>query len=267
MNWEYLTAPQFEQFKEKSKGVAIIPYGCLEKHGNHLPLGTDMMIAQNLAEKASEIEPALVVPIAPYGIISEARHTPGCLSISSKLQYEILEEVCDELARNGYNKIIIINGHGGGTNFLKYFAQSRLEKYHPYIVCIYNAHSRSEAQDQEFLAVNGPMDGSGHADVKESSEICYLHPETVFLDKINLDEVYEQKRLDHFAEAYLYSAIGWYADHPAHIAGNPSLATKEKGKILTDNYVKNLAKAIKTLKDDGVALKLQEEFYSKVNQN
>ena len=109
------------------------------------------------------------------------------------------------------------------------------------------------------------MDGSGHADVKESSEICYLYPETVHLDRIDLSEVYEQKRLDHFAENYLYCAIGWYADHPAHIAGNPSLANKEKGKLLTDIYVSNLAKAIKTLKDDDVALKLQEEFYSKVN--
>lgn len=264
MNWENLSAPEFEKFKQQSKGVAIIPYGCLEKHGNHLPLGTDMMIAKNLAEKASEIEPALVVPIAPYGIISEARHTPGCLSITSKLQYELLEELCDELARNGYNKIIIISGHGGGTNFLKYFAQSRLEKYHPYIVCIYNAHSLTSNQDQKFLDLNGPMDGSGHADAKESSEICYLYPDLVHLDKVDVSEVYEMKRLDHFAENYLYCAIGWYADHPAHIAGNPALANKEKGKVLTDIYVSNLARAIKTLKEDKVALNLQEEFYKKV---
>ena len=74
-----------------------------------MPLGTDMFIAKTIAEKAAEKEPALVVPIAPYGIISEAQHRYGCLSLSSKLQYEILEEVCDQLARNGYKKIIILN--------------------------------------------------------------------------------------------------------------------------------------------------------------
>ena len=52
----------------------------------------DMFIAKNLAIKASEIEPAMVVPIAPYGIISEAQHKIGTLSISSQLQYQILEE-------------------------------------------------------------------------------------------------------------------------------------------------------------------------------
>ena len=265
MNWENLTAEDFREFIKVSKGVAIIPYGCLEKHGYHLPLGTDMFIAKNLAEQACKIEEALVVPIAPYGIISEATHTYGCLSISSHLQYEILEELCDELARNGYHKIIIINGHGGGTNFLKYFAQSRLEKPHDYVVCIYNAHNRSEEQDQKFLAVNGPMDGSGHADVKESSEICYLHPELVHLDRIDQspEQVYELGRLNNFANVGLYSAIGWYADHPHHIAGNPIKATAEKGKILTDIYVENLAKAIKAFKEDDTAIKLTKEFYSK----
>jgi len=218
-----------------------------------------------MAEEATKIEEALVVPIAPYGIISEARHTPGCLSMSSHLQYEILEELCDELARNGYNKIIIIDGHGGGRNFLNYFAQSRLEKYHPYVVCIFEAHYRSYAQDQEFLAVNGPMDGSGHADCRETSEIMYMHPELVHMEDLDQspEQVYDQQRLSNLVEGHLFTPIGWYADHPHHISGNPAKATPEKGEILTRNYVKNLVEAIRALKADNKALALQEEFYKK----
>lgn len=265
MKWENLTASEFKDFIKESKGVAIIPYGCLEKHGYHLPLGTDMFIAQDMANKAADVEPALVVPMAPYGIISEARHTYGCLSLTSKLQYEILEELCDELARNGYHKIIIINGHGGARNFLNYFAQSRLEKKHDYIVFIYQAHMRSDEQDQKFLDLNGPVDGCGHADVRESSEICYLHPELAHMDRVDQskEQVYELGRLNHLAEVGLYSAIGWYADHPYHIAGNPIKANAQKGKVLNDIYVSNLVRAIKALKEDEVSLKLQEEFYSK----
>ena len=100
MKWEDLTVEEFKKSIKLTKGVAIIPIGCLEKHGYHMPLGTDMFIAKNIAEKAAEKEPALVVPTAPYGIISEAQHRLGCLSITSKLQYELLEELCDELARN-----------------------------------------------------------------------------------------------------------------------------------------------------------------------
>ena len=75
MLWENLTVEEFKESLKITKGVAIIPIGCLEKHGYHMPLGTDMFIAKNLAIKASEIEPAMVVPIAPYGIISEAQQS------------------------------------------------------------------------------------------------------------------------------------------------------------------------------------------------
>ncbi len=263
MLWEELTSVEFQDSIKLTKGVAIIPVGCLEKHGYHLPLGTDMFIARDLAKKAAEKEPALVVPIAPYGIISEAQHTAGCLSISSQLQFQILEELCDELARNGYKKIIIINGHGGSTNFMKYFAQSRLEKPHPYIVYVINAHYRTYQQDQDFLKAHGPMEGGGHADMMETSEIMYTHPHTVHLDQLVEEQTRENVRLNHLEENGLYSAIWWYGKYPHHVAGNPYNATAEKGKVLEEMYVNNIAKAIKVVKEDDLALQLQEEFYKK----
>ena len=265
MRWEDLTDIEFKEALKITKGVAIIPIGCLEKHGYHMPLGTDMFIANNISTKASEIEPALVVPIAPYGIISEAQHKIGCLSISSQLQFQILEELCDELARNGYHKIIIVNGHGGANHFVRYFAQSRLEKYHPYIVYVYNAHTRSEAQMKEFLKMNGPLRGSGHADVMETSEIMYTNPNTIHLETIKVEETIELGRNSFLGENGVFSAISWYADHPDHISGDPSDATAEKGKFLTEMYINNFAKVIKIIKDDDVSLKLQEEFYKKCN--
>ena len=261
MKWEYLSVSEFKESINKTKGVAIIPIGCLEKHGYHMPLGTDMFIAKTIAEKAAEKEEALVVPIAPYGIISEAQHRYGCLSISSKLQYELLEEVCDQLARNGYKKIIILNGHGGANNFMNYFAQSRLEKYHPYIVYVYKAHYRTLKQHQDFLKEYGPLNGSGHADMMETSEIMYMHPETVDLSKIDVSQCAPELRNEFLAENGIFTAIGWYGNHPHHIAGDPSNASAIKGEVLTNMYIDNLAKSIKIIKEDDVSLKLQEEFY------
>lgn len=266
MLWEELTVEEFEKSFKETKGVAVVPIGCLEKHGNHMPLGTDLFIARDIAVRAAEKEPALVVPSHPYGIISEAQHTYGCLSISSQLQYQILEELCDELARNGYKKILIINGHGGATNFMKYFAQSRLEKYHPYVVYVINAHYRSAKQEEEFIKVNGPMDGGGHADVMETSEIMYTHPNTIHMDRLVVSETRENCRLNYLEESGVYTGIWWYGKYPFHIAGNPTLATAEKGKLLIDIYVENIVKAIKTIKEDDLSLKLQEEFYKKVEK-
>ena len=266
MLWENLTVEEFKESLKITKGVAIIPIGCLEKHGYHMPLGTDMFIAKNLAIKASEIEPAMVVPIAPYGIISEAQHKIGTLSISSQLQYQILEELCDELARNGYKKIVLICGHGGAKNFINYFVQSRLEKPHPYVVYRYEAHYKTLDQLNEFLKINGPLDGGGHADVMETSEIMHLHPETVHLEKIVVDETRENTRLNELEENGIFTGIWWYAKYPFHIAGNPSLATKEKGKLLEEIYVTNFAKALKIIKDDDLSLNLLEEFYKKCQE-
>ena len=269
MKWENLTAQEFKDAKEVTKGVALIPYGCLEKHGYHLPLGTDIFIGRDIAEKAAEREPALVVPTAPYGIISEARHCEGTLSISSKLQYEILEEVCDELARNGYNKIILLDAHGGGKNFLRYFCQSRLEKRHPYAVFVYECHYRTQQLDDDFEKLHGKMRGGGHADAKESSEIAYLYPELTHLDRIDPsdEQTQEQGRLNDTLINGLFTAIGWYADHPYHIAGDPTGANAEKGKMLNEYYVARLAEVIKAVKEDTKTLELLNEFYTKAEGN
>ena len=264
MKWEDLTVTQFKEALKVTKGVAIIPIGCLEKHGYHIPLGTDMTIARVIAEKATEIEEALVVPIAPYGIISEAQHKLGTLSISSKLQYELLEELCDELARNGYYKIILLNGHGGATHFTRYFAQSRLEKRHPYIVYVINAHYRTVQQYQDFLKLNGgPLLGSGHADLMETSEMLYHQPDCCDMENVIFEQTQDYERAAKTVNHGLFTAIGWYADHPEHVAGYPIGATKEKGKYLTDLYVENLSKAIKHVKNDDSLWNLLLEFYDK----
>ena len=266
MRWEDLTVEGFKEALTLTKGVAVIPIGCLEKHGYHIPLGTDMTIARVICERATDKEDALLVPIAPYGIISEAQHKLGTLSISSKLQYELLEELCDELARNGYYKIIIVNGHGGATHFTRYFAQSRLEKRHPYIVYVINAHYRTVEQYQHFIKnINKePLRGSGHADLMETSEMLYHQEDKCNMNHIVFEQTQDYERGADAANLGLFSAIGWYADHPEHVAGDPTGASKEKGEFLTNMYVENLSKAIKYVKDDDTLWNLTQEFYDKM---
>lgn len=263
MKWEDLTVEEFKDSIKETKGVAIIPLGCLEKHGYHMPLGTDMFIARAIAEKASEIEPALVVPIAPYGIISEAQHRYGCLSISSKLQYELLEELCDELARNGYYKIIFVDGHGGNKNFLQYFMQSRLENNHPYVTYYFDLGNKGNEFWDFFQNKYGKVLGSGHADIFEASAVCAIDSSLMRMDRIQKEETAPLHRLDNVADAGLYTGIGWYADYPCQIAGDPTGADAEKGKDVNKNHINRLVKAIKVVKEDDVSFKLLKEYYGK----
>ena len=124
MHWEELTAAEFQSAIEHSKGTCLLPFGIVEKHGPHLPLGTDLLKVRYEALHAAEQEYAVVFPEYYFGQIFEARHEPGTIAYSTHLQLELLQETTDEMARNGCKKVIIVNGHGGNENLLPFFAQT-----------------------------------------------------------------------------------------------------------------------------------------------
>src|SRR5690349_20161120 len=107
VHWEELTAADFAQGIQKSGGTCLLPIGILEKHGPHLPLGTDLLDLRYTALHAAEQEYAIVFPEYYFGQIAEARHEPGTMSYSHGMQLALLQETTDEMARNGCKKIII----------------------------------------------------------------------------------------------------------------------------------------------------------------
>ena len=119
--WNELTAPDFIKAVELSNGVCILPAGIMEKHGPHLPLSTDMILAREISSRGAQLEYALVFPEFYFGQIFEAKHQPGTVAYSTELVWNMLEETCEEMSRNGIKKIIIVNGHGGNNNLFGYF--------------------------------------------------------------------------------------------------------------------------------------------------
>src|SRR5215470_9058682 len=103
--WEELTASDFRDAIVQSEGVCILPFGILEKHGPHLPLGTDLLNVRYAALHAVEQEYAVVFPEYYFGQIFEAKHEPGTIAYSRDLQLKLLQETTDEMARNGCKKI------------------------------------------------------------------------------------------------------------------------------------------------------------------
>ena len=262
MQWEKMNIDELREGLEKSRGVVLIPIGCLEKHGSHMPIGTDIIIAREMAIRASEMEAALVFPFMPFGIVGEVKHKLGTISLSSNLMYQILTEMCQELARNGFNKIIFVDGHGGNTNFLKYFMQSRLEEPHDYITYYFDVGFKDEAYWQAYQKEFGRVLESGHACEFETSSMLEIDSSLVHMHKINVQETKSLHRLDKLQQAGLYTGIAWYAEYPNQIAGDPSNASKERGEWINARIVNRLVQAIKMVKeDDGVSL--LNEYYEK----
>ncbi len=100
VHWEELTAAEFRSAIEQSKGTCLLPFGILEKHGPHLPIGTDLLKVRFVVLQAAEQEYAVVFPEYYFGQIFEAQHEPGTVAYSTHLQLDLLQETTDEMARN-----------------------------------------------------------------------------------------------------------------------------------------------------------------------
>lgn len=263
MKWEELSVVEFEEAIDKTGGVVLVPIGCLEKHGSHMPIGTDIILAREISLKASELIDVMVFPFMPFGIVGEVKHMLGTISLSSNLIYQMLEELCEELSRNGFNKIIFVDGHGGNHNFLKYFMQSRLEEPHQYATFYFDLGAKDGMFWKEYQEVFGRVHESGHACEFETSSLLALNPSLINLDMIDPEETKSKGLLDHIKEASLYTGIGWYADYPNQIAGDPSNSTKERGEWINTRNINRLVNAIKVVKEDDMTFTLLAKYYDK----
>src|SRR5260370_18143942 len=99
VKWEELTAADFRDAIQLSKGTCLLPFGILEKHGPHLPLGTDLLTVRHASLQAPHHEYAVVFPQYYFGQIFEAKHEPGTVAYSMELQLKLLQETTDEMPR------------------------------------------------------------------------------------------------------------------------------------------------------------------------
>jgi creatinine amidohydrolase len=253
--WNELTAPDFVKAAELSNGVCILPAGVMEKHGPHLPLSTDMILAREISSRGAELEYALVYPEFYFGQIFEAKHQPGTLAYSTELLWKMLEESCEEMARNGIKKIILVNGHGGNNNFFSYFCQAQLAEKKDYTVVFFRPDDSGLATELKQLR---KTDYGGHADEMETSMVYAVRPDLVHADRASSQSGRDQER---FSIPYGYTGIWWYASFPNHYAGDGSQPNKEMGEMILNSRAEQLAELIRFLKTNDSATQLQERFY------
>jgi creatinine amidohydrolase len=233
--------------------------GVIEKHGPHLPLGTDVMAVRALAVRAAQQEYAVVFPEYYFGQINCARHEPGCVSVRPELLNSLLQSVCDEIARNGFHKIVILNGHGGNTQWLHFFCQLQLSERRPYVVHL--AEPRMDEETRRQLEKMRETDVGGHACEMETSGMLAVRPDLVQLDRAGDEDGSAQRRLKGVPD--VFTGIWWYADFPHHYAGDGSPATAQKGELALNAAARALAKILRSVKRDTIVRKLQDDFHEK----
>ena len=255
---EELTAPDFVKAVEKSSKTCIIPIGVFEKHGPHMPLGTDLYMSREYALRAAAKEYTVVFPWYYFSQINEARHQPGTMAYSPELIWKVLQETLDELNRNGFDKIIIVNGHGGNNAFLNYFGMAQLSEPRNYSLYWFRPQDSREVNAKaEALTQHDPLDQ--HAGNSETSEMAAAQPDKIHIDRAGDQSGEDQARMKDLK--FVYSGIWWYAQFPNHYSGDGSKANAEAGELWINHTVGQLVEMIKSVKADTSVPELQKQFF------
>lgn len=256
--FEELTAPDYIKAVGKSAKTCILPIGVFEKHGPHLPLGTDLYTAREFALRAAEQEYTVVFPWYYFSQINEAKHQPGTIAYSPELIWKILQETLDELARNGFEKIIIVNGHGGNNAFLNFFGMAQLAERRPYSLYWFQPTDDPEVVNKaEELTQHDPY--NAHAGNEESSVMKAIQPANVHLERAGQQSGIDQERLKNLPN--VYTGIWWYARYPNHYGGDGTKANAQAGELLINSTVSQLVKMIQAVKKDETVPALQKQFF------
>ena len=252
--WEELTAPDFVQAIHQSQGTCVLPFGIIEKHGPHLPLGTDLLDVRFAVMNAVKQEYAVVFPEYYFGQIFEARQQPGTVAYSLSTQLTLLQETVKEMSRNGCKKIVIVNGHGGNNSLLPLFGQSQLAGPRDYVVYVFGLPNEN-VPGRPALKTKMDM----HAGEVETSNMMVARPDLAHTDRAGQQSGEDQHRLS--LPESVYTGIWWYARFPNHYAGDGTLARKELGEFDQKEWSRQIAEAIKAIKADQESLKLQNQFF------
>ena len=258
VRWEHLTPPDFEKLAREEQ-LCILPIGSLERHGEHMPFGTDALVAHDIACRAAGMEPCVVFPPYWFGQVHEASCFTGTVNFPTDLLCKMLETLLDQIAANGFRKILILNGHGGNTNFLQYFMMSQLDREVDYTLymCFTYGGKRFNGLD----VWEAP--GGGHADELETSVIMAAAPGTVKPEYQRFPEpILPKKDLAHLDG--IYTGLWWYDNFPENVTGTPSAGTPEKGEAALQAAALDLCDKLRAIKADKVLPEMQREFYRRV---
>ncbi len=292
MKWEYLREEEFKGAIERSGGLCVLVLGCLEKHGQHLPVGTDSLKGDKLVELAAERAEVMMFPTTMWlGDVSchhSVEHPENCscygfVSIKTETLLTVLEELCDEIARNGFKKILILGSHGGNGPLMQYFQRSQLYKKKDYITMIGKAYDFGEQlqpanilktwqENPEYLPMLTEEDiktlerfaetgsGGGHGDFRETMLVQGTYPELVREDKFDAEYGRSTGRFTPAPEVNA-TLVGWFANFPNNFSGYaPIGCSRTIGEAAVKMAVDRLVGMFEYLKNDNSGLEVIKDI-------
>jgi len=225
--WQELWRHELEELC-RDRPVVIVSVGSVEQHGPHCPLDVDIVDALALAAATAEAlrpDPVVVSPPIWSGLAHYKLGHIGTITLKFETYVALVCDVCRSIHANGFERIILLNGHGGNRAINQAIAV-KLAEEDVFILTITYWDMVQELLDTKSERDHGSI---GHAGEWETSLQLYLRPELVDHERIQGDEERpdfspEIRRFTGFAERRRERAGG--------VHGEPIVATAEKGERL-----------------------------------
>lgn len=239
-----LAAPSFREVLGPDS-VVLLPVGAVEQHGPHLPVATDLITVQSLAERAvdafgDELDLWLLPPLA-YTKSNEHAWSAGTFWLSAATLTAVLHDLGRSLARTPARRLAFLNGHGGNSALLQVAARDiRLESG----LRTFTVHPRLPA-DQGGAGPAGELGMGVHGGLEETSLMLHLRPDLVDMSRAGrwVPEHLAGYRHVRFGGTV---SFGWSSDDfgPAGVIGDARGATAEHGERQATAMVGYLGEAL-----------------------
>ncbi|MGA9400017.1 creatininase family protein [Haladaptatus sp.] len=214
--------------------LALLPVGSTEQHGPHAPLGTDWLNAEAVANAGAEAYDGEVVvaPPIPVGVSEEHRQFTGTLWVSEDTFRQYVRETVASLAHHGWDRVIIVNGHGGNVAALREVAGTITRHDEAYAVPF-----------TWFEAVGDHRSDMGHAGPLETAFLRHTRPELVHEDRI---EEAREGASDGWGEWVSYTNLAFDSAEFTEngVVGDPEAGDEERGEELLELATRSLVKLL-----------------------
>ena len=231
MNWQELKSPDFLAV-DRSTPV-VLPVAAVEQHGPHLPLATDRLIVEFLAEELNRRlgSSVLVLPSVPVGCSDHHMGFPGSLTLRQETFLSVARQYLEATRQHGFRNFLVLNAHGGNQGV----CQVLLEKFgaqHRDCRIVVATWWRVAPETLLPLNESGPG-GVGHACEFETSLMLHIAPQLVRMDaagpRTNVPTfAWAEGDLLRSPRAALYRTMNEMT--PSGAYGEPARASAAKGR-------------------------------------
>ncbi|MFV0552844.1 MAG: creatininase family protein [Anaerorhabdus sp.] len=229
-----LTSKELEE-KIRDNYIAILPIGSCEQHGPHLPITTDIDLAEFMATEIARKNKAVIFPSLNFGYSWVWTGLSGTITLSQETFKKVVYELTESIVKMGFDKILLVNGHDSNKMALKYVIRDLSEHY-----------------DAKFLNIFYPNMNEIYAKYMESEKWYGMFHAEEF--ETSLMMAYDESRVrkDNLVSEYpdkpKYYGIDesslWDVSQSG-VFGDATKASKEKGYLMMNDFIEEISQLLK----------------------